>query len=64
MTDRELKTGWDEFLYWAAKFVSQPNFEEDERTYKIRAVEPFTEAMSRLSDGAWMSPYVAACEQG
>jgi hypothetical protein len=54
--DRELKTGWDEFLYWAAKFVSQPNFEEAERAYKVRAVAPFKEAMSRLSDGAWSEP--------
>ena len=56
MADRELKTGWDEFLYWAAKFISQPNFEEDERAYKIRAVSPLREAVSSLGHGAWYEP--------
>ncbi len=53
MADRELKTGWDEFLYWAEKFISHPNFEEDERIYKIRAVSPLRNAVSSLNDGAW-----------
>jgi 5-methylcytosine-specific restriction enzyme B len=56
VADRELKTGWDEFLYWAARLISQPNFEADERTYKMRAVAPLAEAVSSLSDGAWQEP--------
>jgi hypothetical protein len=52
VAERELKTGWDEFLHWVERFVSEPSFDADERDYKVKAVEPLREAISRL-DGGW-----------
>jgi hypothetical protein len=35
-----VKTGWNEFMHWAATFLAQPNFEALEITPKLQAVEP------------------------
>jgi len=56
MSAREIKTGWDEFLFWGARFFTDPAFEEDERAYKLRAVKPLEDARTRLEVGEWYEP--------
>ena len=43
--------GWDAFLSWASLFYAMPNFDEEERAYKLRAVEPLRRARQALLDG-------------
>lgn len=35
---------WDEFIRWAKAFYELPNFDADERNYKLKAVERMSEA--------------------
>ena len=56
MPERAIKTGWDEFLFWGARFFADPAFEGDERTYKLTAVKPLEDARARLDSRDWFEP--------
>ncbi len=57
MTDGEWTTGWDQFMFWVEKFISDPAFTGDERDYKLVAVEPLASAVSEVrSGGSWYEP--------
>lgn len=48
--------GWPTFLYWARRFYQMPNFEAEERNYKLKAVESLNDSRDRLLDGGdWVS---------
>jgi hypothetical protein len=55
-SEREIKTGWDEFLFWGERFFTDPVFEEDERIYKLRAVTALVDVRNQLESGGWMEP--------
>ena len=42
---------WDEFVRWASAFRALPEFEGEERTYKLKAIEPLRTAKALLADG-------------
>jgi len=45
---------WDGFVKWARKFYEHPDFEQNEREYKLVAVGPLTDARSALlAGGDW-----------
>ena len=50
-------SGWDQFMYWAEKIVSQPKFRSDERDYKVEAAQPLRESVTQLrARGDWAGP--------
>lgn len=48
---RPRATPWDRFIELARKAQSAPNFDEDERTYKLRAAERLAEARRAFIEG-------------
>lgn len=42
---------WEAFLFWARRYFEEPNFDDEERTYKLEAAELIGEARKTLSDG-------------
>jgi 8-oxo-dGTP diphosphatase len=44
-------TGWPEFLRWARKFFEMPDFDQEERDYKLKAVQPLKKARKKLLSG-------------
>jgi 5-methylcytosine-specific restriction enzyme B len=40
---------WDEFIKWARRFYERPNFDENERTYKLRAADQVRAAKDALA---------------
>jgi 5-methylcytosine-specific restriction enzyme B len=47
---------WDEFCYWAGMEIARPDFDAEERTYKLEIAERLDEARGRLlaSDAEWL----------
>ena len=54
MTD-EVLAGWDGFFEWATLFYAMEDFDQEERDYKFRAVEPLIHSLELLSTGGeWL----------
>ena len=49
----DLRTGWDEYLRFARRFVEMPGFEDEETDYKLLAVAPLQEAMKLPAGAEW-----------
>jgi hypothetical protein len=48
--------GWGPFIEWAVRFYEMANFDEEEREYKFRAIEPLMRAREMLADaGPWQT---------
>lgn len=54
-----MEIGWEAFIGWGSRFLSLPgySFDREERTYKVRAVEPLQQARAALlADKTWSVP--------
>ena len=51
----EVLAGWDGFFEWATLFYAMEDFDQEERDYKFRAVEPLIHSLELLSTGGeWL----------
>jgi len=55
VVNEQSQIGWDGFLEWASLFHAAPEFEAEERDFKLAAVEPLRLSRKHLLDGqAWV----------